>query len=271
MRKLGIILSLCMAFIFFSLNTVSAATVDIPKEVQKAAKESMKFVKQEIAADPEIWGFSKNDNLDKLKLGEGYNLYYINGEKLRNSTSDSILDISFKSDIWQYIIYLDRQPKMYLSIGKEDGVYRMVQMGGKAQDLDTALNNFNELSAEDISTKTTSVESIGSKPIIVKSESKYLLVSKSDGEEKVLPALSAEKAKLFNNMDYTEFSNSRDVIKVMKEKLKDSNEEIKLGGSDNSNKTTWYNSTLNSVIIITIALAVAASVILYRRKFSAGA
>jgi len=70
-------------------------------------------------------------------------------------------------------------------------------------------------------------------------------------------------------MDYTEFCNSRDVIKVMKGKLKDTNKEIKLGGS--GNPIACYNSTLNTVIIITIALVVAASVILYRRKFSAGA
>lgn len=269
MRKSGIILCLCMVFTFFSLNTVSAATVDIPTEVQKAAKESMKIVKEEIAADPEIWGFSKDDDLDKLKLGEGYNLYFIDGKKLRNSTSDSILDISFKSDIWQYIVYLDKQPKIYLSIGKEDGVYRMVQMGGKAQDLDTALKNFNELSVKNIGTQLISAKSMGSKPIMVKSENKYLLVSESNGEEKVLPALSAEKAKLFNNMDYTEFKSSKDVIKVMKEKLKDQNEEIKLGGS--GNPTSGYNSTLNTVIIITIALAVAASFILYCRKFSTSA
>ena len=145
-----------------------------------------------------------------------------------------------------------------------DGEYKIVQLGGKAQGLDATINNFNQLTA-----KTDK----NSKPIVAKIQDNYFLISQAsdNSNEQVLPLISAESANNFSNVNNTEFVNSEEIIKALKESNQDSTDGNQYGASygvsDSKVSIDEGNSFVKVIVTISFILLIAGiSVALYHRK-----
>ncbi|WFR57724.1 hypothetical protein QA584_01190 [Anaerocolumna sp. AGMB13025] len=244
-------------------NFVYADDYDVQQEVQSAADKGVEFAKDKFSKDPEKWGFNKDDDISRITLGNGYRLRYLDKDKLMNSNSSKLMDVTIESDFWLYIIYLNDAPKTYMTVGLLDGEYKIVQLGGKAQGLDATINNFNQLTA-----KTEK----NSKPIVAKIQNNYFLISQAsdNSNEQVLPLISAESANNFSNVNNTEFVNSEEIIKALKESNQDSMEGnqygVSYGVSDTKTSINEGNSLIKVIISISILLIAGFSVTLYHRK-----
>lgn len=198
--------------IFFFLvgfaTPLHAMDAGLPEEVLSAAKEGLPQFKSMIGKEPSLYGYSDSEELNRIELGEGFRIYYIDSEKLMNDpNSQNLLSLVYPSDAWEFIVTLDGKPKSYLTVAPEDGKYKVVSLGGDATDFGIALENFRRFASE----------KGGGEPILVKVGPLYYLTAKIEAAEFVIPNVGPEKAYVADGMDNTRLWEASKVIASLKE------------------------------------------------------
>jgi hypothetical protein len=213
---------ICMALILTTILILalsglafSADNNDIPEPVMKAANEGLSFVANTISANPSLYTIDTNFDAKTAKLGDGFNLYYPSKDKLCKNNTDSLIDACFASKFWLFTVKANGKPITFLTIGYEDGKYKVVEFGGKSQTFEETLTNFKKLTSND-------------KPKVVKIGFYYYLVNKTNSGELVLPAIPEERAMQFNNK---KLINSKDIIKELKKGLTKEQTQLQYGDS----------------------------------------
>jgi hypothetical protein len=137
-----------------------------------------------------MWGFSKTDNIDNLTIGKSYKLYYID-EKLSNNASSSLINIKKDSKAWEFIMYLENRPTIFVTVKNVDGNYKVVKFGGNASIFDSALKTFNKSSIDKTQERT-----------VIQGENIYYLAGTNGSNEFIVPAIpqfQSNKASLDSN------------------------------------------------------------------------
>ncbi|NGQ96294.1 hypothetical protein G3578_14100 [Brevibacillus sp. SYP-B805] len=176
---------------------------DIPTEVKQAAEEGLALFQSKVSGNPTSYGYHDASEVKQTTLGEGYQIHYVNGQKLENDNKGSLLDISEAADVWEFTVDLNGQPKSFLTIAFEDGKYRVVEFGGNAAAYGDTMKKFKQ--------KTNQ------KPILVKAGPAFYFVKKSGSDELVLPAVTEKQASILGLDDATSFKPSSEVVKMLKE------------------------------------------------------
>ncbi|EST55069.1 hypothetical protein T458_09765 [Brevibacillus panacihumi W25] len=195
-----------VTLLILSLLVVPAtgAKSEVPDDVQKAAEEGIDLFKSKVSLKPELYGYKDADEVKDVTLGEGYQIHYVNGDKLKADKKGSLLDISEESDVWQFTVDdLNGQSKSFLTIALEDGEYQVVRFGGNPEVYQVSVEKFKKAKNK--------------KPKLVKAGPTFYLVDKNSKEELVLPVVSINNPLFQGTLSNQEFTSSSKVVDVLKE------------------------------------------------------
>lgn len=178
----------------------------VPAEVQAAAARGLDQFKAMVGPKAAMVGFADSGEVGRATLGEGFQLHYVDGDRLRSAGgSDSLLALVHPVDAWHFTVDLDGTPKSFLTIAFEDGEYRAVHMGGDAGGYGAALANFREL---------TAARGVEVDPTLVKIGPALYFVAQLGAEEFVLPA----GADWLGEMDDARLWPAGQVVQMLKER-----------------------------------------------------
>ncbi|SHJ81130.1 hypothetical protein SAMN02745248_00998 [Hathewaya proteolytica DSM 3090] len=231
MKKVYSFLALTMILVFISSGfAFSTNKNDIPEPIIKAANEGLVFVSKELSANPTLYGLDSSVDVKSIKLGEGFNLYYPKKDKINKTDTDSLIDVSDKSNFWLFTVKANGKPAIFLTVGYDydNGEYDVAEFGGNSQVFEETLANFKNVTNNE-------------KPKVVKIRSDYYLVNKTELGESTLPSISEERSKQFNNKKLV---NSKDIINELKDYIKQSKD----GGRGTS--TQVPKQTKNNIPIL---------------------
>lgn len=168
-------------FMVLSLGTSAYATSgsDVPHEVLAVAESGVGLIQTKMSSNPERWGFEDATEIENLTLGEGFHVMFVGGSQLKSATGQSIDEIIDTNiiDTWEFTLDANGTSKVFLTVGYEDGAYRIVHYGGNAEAFGTARNNLVGLARSNDLTLPKE---------LVNASGKYYFVATGD-EEFVLP------------------------------------------------------------------------------------
>ncbi|WP_134682828.1 hypothetical protein [Brevibacillus migulae] len=188
----------------------------VPDQVQRAAEDGLNFLKSKFAENPARYGFDNEKDVRDLKLGDGYQLKYVDAEKLKKDKKGSLLGISNQVDVWQFTADLDGNPKSYMLVANIDGKYKAVRFGGDATEYGKAIKTFKNKTNKN--------------PEIVQVGNEYFLVNKENNEEQVL-GTGSKNASIMKKAS-TDFVSSSTLVKELQERQEE-NEKNKGRGFRN--------------------------------------
>lgn len=125
MKKLYVLAMSILLIISFP-NFIYANNSDVPQKVQDAADRSLDSAKGLFTGNPEKWGFDSDEAIENITLSDGYKIRYLDEDKLMNYNNKTLMDVTFETDYWQYIIYLNGKPKTLLTVGPVENGGRWV-------------------------------------------------------------------------------------------------------------------------------------------------
>lgn len=207
MKKISIFLLLIFILSFVISSQAlgnDKIKADIPSEVIIAAEKGLQTLVSIVSNDPDKFNFT-SDELEELKLKEGYELYFINKEKFKNE--QNIEKMLFKSDMWEFIVESNDKAKTFLTIGLENGEYKMVHFGGDAGEFQETTKEYNSLKNLKL----------------LKIRGSYFFLNE-ENESQILPCFYTPVSWLEQNSSIKKSYNSDDFIKILK---KDSYKDIK--------------------------------------------
>lgn len=246
-------------------GNIFAESSAIPQDVLTVANDGVKFVKTKMESNPERWGFSDVNEVNRLTLGEGFRVNYIGSDKLSKASGNSLAELIDPNIIetWEFTLDLDGNPKVFLTVAFENGAYQVVHFGGNADSFGIAKSNFKSLAND---------KGVTSKPTLISAGKTYYFLSELNDEELILPVKSGSNASIKDN---DQLRPASEIINELKDIKKDSAEGTRRGGStSNIASTTTIGSKSNSIMYLTIAIGlalVAAIVVLTRRRIKARA
>ncbi len=127
MRKIFGLLCICVLG-FSCLLNINAAD-EIPQEVIDIAEEAYNTAKMKIESSPEQYGIKETDCL--ITLGAGFPINYVDEEKLKSGLemrANELIDHTIIKH-WRFTVDADGVPKTYITIGIENGAYKLVGYG----------------------------------------------------------------------------------------------------------------------------------------------
>lgn len=145
MKKIGFFLSVIIIFTFaitsYALGNECVKN-DIPVDVKVAADEGLKTLVQMVSSNPDKFEFT-SDELDNIKVKIGYNVFVIDKDKFIKE--DKLEKMLYKTDMWEFVVECNGHPKTFLTVGFEDGKYRMVHFGGNSKYFVDKITEYNNL------------------------------------------------------------------------------------------------------------------------------
>lgn len=164
--------------LLLAAGAAGAETATVPAQVQEAAARGLELFKTGAGAQS-----ANAEAAGRVTLGEGFQVHYVDADRLRSASPESLLALVTPQELWEFTVNVDGQAKTFVTIGYEDGEYRIVHFGGNAADFGAAMTNFGQLTA-------------GVQPTLVKAGPVYYLVGRVGTDEVVLPAVASAEAEL---------------------------------------------------------------------------
>ncbi|MCI8539816.1 MAG: hypothetical protein HFF18_14360 [Oscillospiraceae bacterium] len=249
------LLVLCVAFMF-CMQSYAVENANIPQEVLTVAADSADTVRSKIQSNPTHWGFSNSDEIEMITLGQGYHVNYVGKEQILAATGTSVselIDPDIIDDTWEFTLNLDGIPQIFMTIGYEDGAYRLVSFGGNAEDFGSAQRDIVGLSQLDGFTVSDELVAIdGSYYFWVTGDNEYLLPVSSANEQ-----VSRNGDKLISVGDLT--SNLKD--------LRDNDSGGAMRGGGQLDTPTQQNISLRYMALVSsVILAISVIIVCRIRK-----
>ncbi|AKG34993.1 hypothetical protein [Paenibacillus durus] len=243
---------LCLALCLFCIFSTSAFASSgdnevIPAEVQQAADQGLKSFIAEASMTPTDYGYSNADEVSKVQLGKGAKLYAID-KGLFGNASKKLTDYSTDTNTWIFTIDLNGSPKNFLTIGQENGQFKVVQVGGNA-------SNFGAARAK--------IEKEYGTARVFQGGLAYYFAAESNGKDVILSSVPQQQAKSLNALGNDNYKSTDDIINFFKNQNTSAAEQQR-GGQ--LSETTYNTNT--SYILIGVAIvvvAIGAFIILKRR------
>ncbi len=120
--------------------------LDMSDEALKEATSVAEMVKLHLASNPEKWGYSSSEEVERLTLGQGYRIEFVGRSHLEKRVTRSDELLMDNMDMWEFTLDLDGHPKTFLTVGKEEGRWKLIGFGGDATNFGYAKNTIEKLS-----------------------------------------------------------------------------------------------------------------------------
>ncbi|QGU94897.1 hypothetical protein GOM49_07095 [Clostridium bovifaecis] len=145
MRKISkyIFLLIFIAFSFCTLNGNTVYAVNVPNEVKLAAESGLVIFKNMVSENPNNYGYLNLDEVNKTVLGDGFKIKYVNPNKLKKSDNESLSELVDDTNCWEFIALVDGKPKSFITIGKINGEYKLIQFGGNPEKFYNSFKKYN--------------------------------------------------------------------------------------------------------------------------------
>lgn len=235
---------------------------NIPPEVVSTAEQGINLFKKLASESPTDYGFSSVDEVNRMELGQGYQLYRIVPEKLKSDeNTDSLVKISELSDEWEFIVKVNGEPKSFLTVGKTKDDNRLVVtgFGGKSETFMESMTNFDRITSTSNKTST---------PLIVKEGNIRYIVCLIDDIEYNMPDVPpGPKSLLTGNTDNTQIWPSYQTVTFLKQQLLN-DDGNSTGGANYIKEETVIskNFILNTTTVILIAGILLVAMIFKKRR-----
>lgn len=135
-------------FIISSMSVFAAAEEyskgEISPEIVAAAEKELLNFQEMISKSYWKYDFKNAEEIKSTKLGEGFQVWGIDQEKLAESSSTKILDVIKPLDQWSFIVTLDGVPKTMITIGLENNSFNFIGGGGDTSAFDPSLSETSE-------------------------------------------------------------------------------------------------------------------------------
>ncbi len=179
---------------------------EIPIEVRAAAEEGLKKLAIIVSNDLEKFEFSEND-LDGIKLQKGYEVYFIDKDKFEKE--EKLEKMLFKSNMWEFVVECNGSPKTFLTVGLEDGEYKMLHFGGDSKEFQQKTNEY----------------IVTNRQKLINIRGKYFVLNEGVNSH-VLPCFEENVSWLINENSGRKLSYTSDeFVKILKENVKKNKEE----------------------------------------------
>lgn len=254
MKKIVLLLPVILLCFCFGFAASTQAQGEIPPEVLAFAEnEGLPLVKEGLSKDPAGYGYTDAEQIGRITLGQGAQIAYIDPEQLKTA-SGSLIDITKPKEEWHFLLVADETPTSKMVIQKnEQGAYQVTEFGGNPDTLAYAINA--SQTAE--STNAT----------VIRERDEYIAAYKQDNKELVVPPLPlADEANRFSAPESGEAQSPERMIDVLQELQSNTADDDK-DSSAGTIAARYYeensDSPLLQPILISLALAVAATGILF--------
>lgn len=227
---------MCLFCIFSSNAFASNDNESIPSQVKEAAEQGLKSFLVDATQSPSDFGYDDANEVSKAQLGEGNKLYTIDKNLLSNN-SESLIDYAIETGAWLFTIDVDNVPKNYLTVGFEDGAYKVVQVGGNAESYGLAKSRI-----------TTEY----GKSQVIQAGSAYYFLAKSSNKDVILSSVPDNKASQFRALGNGEYKTTNDVLNFLNNQRSSENDNLRSG----SNMASPAKKPINDTIWLITGIAV---------------
>lgn len=243
-----------LSLTFFSPVWAQAVAEDV---VSFANTEGLTLIKEGLSKDPEGYGYANGAEINEITIGEGMQIHFIDGVKLREA-SNSLIETVTPQENWEFLVLSNGAPKSKMVIQKDSsGFYQVTEFGGNPDTLAYAIQSLQ-------------AEGEVSQPTLIRERDEYIAAFIKDNRELIIApqqASSAESKGLTSNSDPQTPDHLINVLQTMQN---DSSDDEKDGSGTIA--STYYsndNNHLTRSITISIIIALIAVFIIWaylRRK-----
>lgn len=242
MKKSSVFLSTLLV-LFFCFNAYGQSQYNVSEEVLDAAEKGIEFAKTRISSNPEAWGFDNIEEVNNLTLGEAMKVYYVDLEKLMKSKNEDLLTLTNEPNVWEFTTYSNYTPKILLTIGYEDGEYRVTCFGGDCSDLHTTLSAAEEFKKLKENTNPS---------VLVKAGFNSYIITTINNDEFCFEVEANDNSRSANNSSNNPKS-SKQVIDFLKYKQANGSEGSAYGsGFSTSQYKMERNNSYITIVLCTI-------------------
>lgn len=97
---------------------------DVPKVINDfAIQVGISFFKDMAKEDPKGYGFANMEELERIELGRGFEVHWIDFDALKKTTLEKFNNVSSflkKPNEWTYLVMLDGKAKSFITFGLQD-------------------------------------------------------------------------------------------------------------------------------------------------------
>jgi hypothetical protein len=230
----------------FSPAWAQAVAEDV---VSFAKTEGLTLIKEGLTKDPEGYGYANEAEISEITVGEGMQIHFIDGAKLR-AASDSLIETVTPQENWEFLILSNGVPKSKMVIQKvSTGSYQVTEFGGNSDTLAYAIQSLQ-------------AEGEVSEPTLIRERDEYIAAFKKDNQELIIApqqASSAESKGLTSNSEPQAPEHLVDVLQTMQN---DSSDDEQDGSgtiaftydADNNNQQTRYITICAIIALVAVFL-----------------
>ncbi|WP_233185338.1 hypothetical protein [Paenibacillus sonchi] len=251
-------LTLASFFLFLTLLSPAWAQTVAEDVVSFANTEGLALIKEGLSKDPEGYGYANEAEISEITVGEGMQIHFIDGSKLRTA-SDSLIETATPQENWEFLVLSGGTPKSKMVIQKNsNGSFQVTEFGGNPDTLAYAIQSL-------------LAEGEVSEPTLIRERDEYIAAFKKDNQELVIApqqASSAESKGLTSNSEPQAPEHLIDVLQMMQNDS--SNDEKDGSGTIASQYNADNNNHLTRSITISAIIALVAVLLIWaylrRRK-----
>lgn len=204
MKRVLVYIVLTIMLLSIGLPVYAQSAVDeVPENITKfATEDGLKFFKDMVASDLQGYGYNSLIQLNAVQLGQGFQVYYIDENKLKAANENSnIKSIAKLSREWEFFIEFEGEPKSFLTVSEENNQLHIVAAGGNAKETATAYETMSNQEKEFI---------------LLKDKNLRYFVTKNNKSESVVPGMPIEFAPSLDGMNSSNLSDSKKLVKILK-------------------------------------------------------
>ncbi len=112
---------------------------EVPAEIRIAGEQGLKEIVPIVSGDLKKWELTEKE-LSGMELQEGYSFYCIDRDKFKKE--ETLEKMLVKSGMWEFVVACNGKPKSFLTVGFEDGKYKMVHYGGDSKQFQKKANQY---------------------------------------------------------------------------------------------------------------------------------
>ncbi|WP_270168251.1 hypothetical protein [Paenibacillus sp. SYP-B4298] len=221
----------------------SSSVNNLEAKVQEfAQKEGLEVFRHLASEDPENFSFKDSADLNNAKLGQGYQVFIIDPEKLKQSNTDwGLRSVIKPTNKWEFVVYNNGEPATFISILDENGTFSVSSVGGKANDFVLAERNYRE--------------EIDAKPTLIFDKNIRYLVGEIGGKEYAISSLPNESVNNLNGFSNNNVKQTSELIKLLKYQQDDTTNAGKDSGfpfipeSESNNFNVFWISLVSAILL----------------------
>lgn len=258
MRKKTLLVSIASFLLFLNLLSPIWAQDIADDVVSFANTEGLSLIKEGLSKDPEGYGYANETEISEITVGEGMQIYFIDGAKLRTA-SESLIETVTPQENWEFLILSNGIPKSKMIIQKDsNNSYQVTEFGGNPDTLAYAIQSLQ-------------AEGEVNEPTLIRERDEYIAAFKKDNQELIIAPQQVSSAESKGLSSNSEPQPPAHIINVLQSLQNNSSDNEKDGsGTIASVYNADDKNHLTRFIIISTIIALAAVFIIWiyfkRRK-----